>query len=170
LIATLDRDLEQTISIETGDLHTTVRERLNPEANERDLLMEFQRGAHHHYNVTPGPDEVTDWLALMRHYGAPARVLDWTRSPYVALYFALQGDSTEDSVLWGIDLKWLEDRSNELLHQSHEDYPSSSDVNARRQYINRVILANDNAHPIIVATSPRQLNERMIAQQGELPL
>jgi hypothetical protein len=86
----------------------------------------------------------------------------------VALYFALQGDSTEDSVLWGIDLKWLEDRSNELLHQYHEDYPSSSDVNARRQYINRVILANDNAHPIIVATSPRQLNERMIAQQGEL--
>lgn len=36
----------------------------------------------------------------MQHYGAPTRYLDWSMSPWVALYFASQGEVNTDAALW----------------------------------------------------------------------
>jgi hypothetical protein len=165
LVSTLDRALQKTFTVD--DTHSAFREKLNSESNEKAVLLEFQRGAHHHHSATPALDEVVDWLALMQHHGAPTRLLDWTLSPYVALYFAVQGDSEEEAALWAIDLKWFEKRSNELLRQHLKDCPDGSDFNAQCQYINRILFENDNP-PIVVSASPMQLNERMLAQQGQL--
>jgi FRG domain len=104
----------------------------------------------------------------MQHYGAPTRLLDWTRSPYVALYFALREDSLQDSALWAINLKWLNDRSNALLRKEHADFPKDADPDLRYQFINRVIFSDKNPLPIVIRVSPRQINERMTVQQGEL--
>lgn len=59
---------------------------------ETRLLSQFDQRAHHH--VTWGQqvslllqNRMARW-AIMQHYGAPTRLLDWTTSAYVAAYFA----------------------------------------------------------------------------------
>jgi hypothetical protein len=41
-------------------------------------------------------------MAVLRHYDVPTRVLDWTRSPFVAALFAASQD-TVDGELWAFD-------------------------------------------------------------------
>ena len=75
---------------------------------ERKLLKEFKRRAHFYVDPLPAQGDVLGWLALMQHYGAPTRLLDWTYSFFVAAFFAL-GDAVsnpvtkrEPAVVWAL--------------------------------------------------------------------
>src|SRR5438132_11133977 len=69
---------------------------------ERRILRIFKRKAHQFLEKPPEPDDDFQWLALMQHHGAPTRLIDFTWSPYVAAFFALER-ATGDAVVWALN-------------------------------------------------------------------
>lgn len=72
---------------------------------ERRLLEMFRADARTELAVM-SPDAIKSdlsALAVMRHHGAPTRLLDWTRSVWVAAFFATSADWDRDGVIWGYD-------------------------------------------------------------------
>jgi len=59
---------------------------------EELVSSEFKARARMHMGQPLIPDEgnAFNWLALMQHYAIPTRLLDFTYSPFVALYFAVR--------------------------------------------------------------------------------
>lgn len=45
------------------------------------------------------PDNDWDWMAIAQINGGPTRLLDWTRSPLVAAFFALEEEFEGDSAI-----------------------------------------------------------------------
>jgi hypothetical protein len=70
---------------------------------ESDIRVAFYREAHRFVDqqcFSVAQENICQWWAVMRHYGAPTRILDWSLSPYVALYFAVEGAWDTNGTLW----------------------------------------------------------------------
>lgn len=126
--------------------------------HEQKTLWQFRRGAHHFLPHVPEQHETLDWLALMQHHGAPTRLLDWSVSPYVALFFALEDSAPHDAAMWAIDRTWIMRRS--------ASYIPIKDLEEARLAINKAINSCSLKTPIVALAEPKQLNQRMMAQQG----
>lgn len=73
---------------------------------EVSIAHQFRAWAQHRMQSHPPYDAWAEWLSTMQHYGLPTRLLDWSTSPLVATYFALEyllDDPTKkptDAAIW----------------------------------------------------------------------
>src|ERR1039457_5374444 len=124
-----------------------------PEQEGR-ILRIFKRKAHQFLDKPPDADDDFQWMALMQHHGAPTRLIDFTWSPYVAAFFALER-TLADGVVWAMNPARID--------SSRAPRPTRTDPRAKGNF-DRYFLKG--SHRFIWMGEPHTMNRRLIAQSG----
>jgi len=120
------------------------------EEQESRILRIFKRKAHQFLSKPPDADDDFQWLALMQHHGAPTRLIDFTWSPYVAAFFALER-TRGDSVVWAMNKARIDTGLARMDPRISGNFP-------------RYFLRGH--HRFIWMGEPHTMNSRLIAQSG----
>jgi len=134
--------------------------------SESSLLSRFRQSAA--MLTERIPKDEFDWLFLMQHYGVPTRLLDWSESPLVALYFALNdpdADSSVDAALWCLSPTALNKNASIASHDEPSYIPSFDDEELQG-YTPTSVRQKTRFELFPIATIATRNNTRIQAQLG----
>jgi len=149
------------------------------------LLREFRRRMHQYLPTESIPKSDLVTLALMQHYGVPTRLLDVTRSPYVALYFAVRDSLKDaDAAVWAFNpsnirnasLRRVFRKDPSLRKQIGSFYDPRAEF-TRQELFKKWFMPNESSfdlenpdslrhNEIILDIEPFTMNPRLAIQQG----
>lgn len=126
---------------------------------EARAMRVFRRKAHIYLQDRTALDDDLRCLALMQHHGAATRLLDFTKSPFVAAFFALESASS-DVAVFALN-------TPDLWHRSPDFDPAL----ARAQVDPRVPgnferYFSGNKLPLLWFGEPSEMDSRLVAQSG----
>lgn len=136
--------------------------------NEIQLAKRFQQNAWQFLDHVP--EKEWEWMFLMQHYAVPTRLLDWSESLLIALYFALQdasiGSKLAQATVWCLYPNKLNAISKVVLTPP-EDIPSfGAEEGLLDDYLpSRVHGATVVSKNPLAIVAPRRF-QRVYAQQG----
>lgn len=126
------------------------------------LINRFKQNATLLLSQPPKTD--FEWLFLMQHHSMPTRLLDWSESPLVALYFAARENDAADGALWMLLPAILNEKSN--YRPDYEYEVPSFEVENLRNYLPETIAAEHRSRLFPMAAIAPRNSPRMQAQQG----
>jgi hypothetical protein len=123
------------------------------------LIAEFRRIAEIKQSRPPAPNDELGWTQVAQHYGIPTRLLDWTESPMVALYFACT-DHQSDGLVFVLD-------PISLNRLSDAKAPRILDARIDEKTITNYLRGNSRkGKPPAIAINPVWNSERIMLQKG----
>jgi hypothetical protein len=139
------------------------------EKYENYALNSFQSKFHLYDKLNDKPKTKLEWLSIMQHYGVPTRMIDFTTSPYVALYFALENASKiadKSFAIYAIDYRELQKKSlayikekDKTINIEYNDLPYKQD-----DLFNKII--DIHSYEILWVIEPIISNLRLDRQSG----
>jgi hypothetical protein len=134
---------------------------------EAEFVSEFQRGARNYLSKDETPGHLIEWLALMQHHGAPTRLLDLTKSPYIAAYFAFEFcDEKEDQnvAVWGFNINYLKNKSLAILSEEFGDTLKENKNLINEDLFEKIFFQNNKK--LVFPVEPFRMNRRYSLQQS----
>jgi hypothetical protein len=140
---------------------------------EEFSLKHFCSKFHLYDRENMQPESKLAWLSVMQHYGVPTRLLDFTESAYVALYFALEAynpQTKRDLALYAIDYSAILEKS--ILHIQSKDtaFRESRATLSDKQDEVFELIVDRFSYDIAWIAEPKIVNARLDRQAGSFIL
>lgn len=132
------------------------------------LIKRFTQNAMP-YLENKRPKAEWEWLFVMQHYGVPTRLLDWTESPLVGLYFAVQDNPAQngnDGALWCLHPTDLNTKANLNFTFPSELPTFDQDEEVMQNYLPTRVAIDRKSNLNPVAAIALRDSPRMYAQLG----
>jgi len=132
---------------------------------ELTLLKKFKQNGIS--MLHPRPESEWEWIFIMQHYGVPTRLLDWSESPLVALYFSVSGTNeiNQDGAFWTLLPRILNKEAN-IEPDIKTDIPAFGDDSVLDNYLPTSISSEKTSKNKPVAAIAPRTSDRIIAQHG----